>query len=55
MPVVFDEVIASVEALPPAPAAEGSPVEQPVREEQDDRVLSVIETQQRWAQRLEAS
>ncbi|MCP4378546.1 MAG: hypothetical protein GY794_20515 [bacterium] len=54
MPVVFDEVIANVEAPPATAAPDSEEGAGAVAENQEENVTRIIETQQRWAQRLMA-
>lgn len=55
MPVVFDEVIASVEAPAPEKSTDAPAMQSPIRSDEDKKVLVAIETQQRREQRLEAN
>lgn len=52
MAVVFDEVIASVEA--PASESQQQPTsgESSSREDETEKIINRVETQQRWARRL---
>ena len=54
MAVVFDEVIASVEAPPPAPDEGGEAMEMPMPGNDIDKIIRAVETRQRWANRLMA-
>lgn len=54
MPVVFDEVIANVEAPPVTAAPDGDADASGPAENQEENVTRIIETQQRWAKRLMA-
>jgi hypothetical protein len=55
MGVVFDEVIANVEALPAAPPQDTVATESAPRENDKENIIDVVETQQRWARRLLAN
>ncbi len=55
MPVVFDEVIANVEAPPVSASPEAEEGASPPAENEAENVTRIIETQQRWAQRLKAN
>ena len=52
MAVVFDEVIASVEAPATEPQQEQAVGESSSREDETENIISRLETQQRWARRL---
>ncbi len=54
MPVVFDEVIANVEAPPVSASPDAEESASEPAENQVENVTRIIETQQRWAQRLKA-
>jgi hypothetical protein len=55
MPVVFDEVIASVEAPPAAESSDALEGQAPKRDDSAQKAISAIETHARRAQRLEAN
>ena len=55
MPVVFDEVIANVEALPPAESADSGEAQIPKRDDSAEKAVAALETHVRRAQRLEAN
>ncbi|MBE9560496.1 MAG: hypothetical protein IMF15_06875 [Proteobacteria bacterium] len=52
MAVVFDEVIASVEAPATESQQEQAVGESPSREDETEKIISLVETKQRWARRL---
>jgi hypothetical protein len=52
MGVVFDEVIVNVEALPAAPPQDVPQGESAPRENDKEKIIDIVETQQRWARRL---
>ena len=52
MSVVFDEVIANVEAPPATPSQEMAAAEPSPRDCDNEKIIDVIETQKRWARRL---
>ena len=52
MAVVFDEVIASVEAPASEPQQDQTVGEPASREDEAEKIISRVETQQRWARRL---
>lgn len=54
MPVVFDEVIANVEAPPVSAAPDDEEGATGQAEDQQESVTRIIETRQRWAKRLMA-
>jgi hypothetical protein len=55
MPVVFDEVIASVEALPAVESSDEREAQTPERDKSSEKAIVAIETWQRRALRLEAN
>jgi hypothetical protein len=55
MPVVFDEVIASVEAPPAADSADAGEAQTPKGDDSAKKAIAAIETHQRRALRLEAN
>ncbi len=54
MPVIFDEVIANVEAPPVSAAPDAEQAATGPADNQEENVARIIETQQRWAKRLVA-
>lgn len=55
MPVVFDEVIASVEAPPATESSDASEAQAPKSDDSAQKAIAVMETHARRAQRLEAN
>ena len=55
MPVVFDEVIASVEALPATESGNEREAQTPERDHSAEKAITAIETCERRALRLEAN
>ena len=55
MPVVFDEVIASVEAPPAAESGDANEAQAPRADDAADKAIAALETHARRAQRLEAN
>ncbi len=55
MPVVFDEVIASVEALPVVESTDVGETQTPESDDTAEKAIAAIETHQRRVQRLEAN
>lgn len=54
MSIVFDEVIASVEAPPSTTPSDTAQSASMKPEKEDKNIIRIIETQQRWANRLMA-
>jgi hypothetical protein len=55
MPVVFDEVIASVEAPADTESVDSGETQAPERDDTAEKAVAAIETRQRRALRLEAN
>lgn len=54
MPVIFDEVIANVEAPPASTAPDAEEGATAPAQNQEENIPRIVETQLRWAQRLVA-